>query len=429
MLNLCIVAVEQNILISKLDEFIRKYYKNQLVKGLIYSAALLLAAFLCLVLAEYFIEFNTTVRTILFYGFVGMSAFVLTRFIIIPVLKLNRFGKVLSYEEASSIIGSHFGSIQDKLLNTLQLQQNHAFTGSNELLLAGINQKIAELRPVPFSSAINIADNRRYLKYVIPPLFLTLALAIIWPQILASSAKKLIHHQTYFEKTAPFSFVLANKNLDAVQQQDYVLTLKLEGDEIPNEVFIQADGVEHRMEKENNITYTYTFKNVQKDIGFVFNAAGFNSNSYELKVLPKPMLMKFDIELSYPAYLGKKNERVANTGDLLIPQGTKVKWIFHSKNTNSILLHFPDSTVSAGKDAEQEFSFSKRLMQSAPYSVKAVNEFVRSGADSVSYNINVVADQFPAIEVSEKKDSLNIKNIYFSGSIKDDYGFTHLNFR
>lgn len=423
------MAPSQNILISKLDEFIRKYYKNQLVKGFIYSSALLLAAFLFVVLAEYFAEFNTTFRTILFYSFVGLSCFVLGRYIIVPVLRLNRFGKVLSYEEASAIIGSHFGNIQDKLLNTLQLQQHHAYTGSNELLLAGINQKISELKPVPFSSAINISDNRRYLKYVIPPLFITLALCIIWPQIVANSTRKLIHHQTYFEKQAPFKFSVANKSLDAIQQQDYELVLHVNGSEVPGEVFIEVDGVEHKMEKDNNITFKYTFQNVQKNIPFSFSAAGFNSQPYELRVLPKPMLMKFDVQLSYPAYLNRKGETVANTGDLSVPQGTKIKWVFYSKNTDQVALHFTDSTVNASKNAEQEFSFGRRMMQSTSYTIKASNRFIRQATDSLSYSINVVADQYPAIEVSEKKDSISPRNIYFSGSVKDDYGFSRLVFK
>jgi hypothetical protein len=65
------LASEQNILIYKLDEFIRKYYKNQLIKGLLYTSGLLVAAFLFLVVAEYFAEFGTTTRTVLFYSFLA----------------------------------------------------------------------------------------------------------------------------------------------------------------------------------------------------------------------------------------------------------------------------------------------------------------------------------------------------------------------
>lgn len=214
---------ENNILINKLDEFIRKYYKNQLIKGVLYSSGLLVSAFLAVVLLEYLGEFSTTVRSILFYSFLATSMFVLGRYIVFPLLKLNRYGKIISYEEAAAIIGTHFGNVQDKLLNVLQLQSEKSLSGSEELLVAGINQKINELKPVPFASAINIADNKRYLKYTLPPLFLTIGIAVIWPNIISKSTSRLVHHQTYFESEAPFTFNIQNGDLKAMQQQDFVL--------------------------------------------------------------------------------------------------------------------------------------------------------------------------------------------------------------
>ena len=420
---------EQNILILKLDEFIRKYYKNQLIKGLLYTSGLLVAAFLFLVVAEYFAEFGTTTRTILFYSFLIASSFVLFKYIVIPVLKLNKLGSVISYDEAANIVGTHFNNINDKLLNTLQLQRNSGSILSPDLLTASINQKMEELKPIPFTSAIDIGENKKYLKFALPPIALMLLVLAIKPSIITDGTKRMVFHQTYFEKAAPFQFAIDNNNLEAIQQQDYVLELKLKGNEIPNEVFILVDGVEHKMEKVDNVNYTYTFKNVQQNQDFVFTAAGFNSKSYELKVLPKPMLMKFDIQLSYPAYLNKKNETVSNIGDLQIPQGTKMQWVFHTKNTDQIFLNFRDTMVDISKSSEDEFSFSKRMMQSMPYSIKTMNHFLKQNPDSVNYTINVVPDQVPLIDVREKTDSLNPKNIYFSGTIKDDYGFTRLIFK
>ena len=423
------MAAQQNILILKLDEFIRKYYRNQLIKGLLYTSGLLIAAFLFLVVAEYFAEFGTTTRTILFYSFLIASGFVLFKYIAIPVLKLNKLGSVISYDEAANIIGTHFNNINDKLLNTLQLQRHSGSILSPDLLTASINQKMEELKPIPFTSAINLNENKKYLKFALPPLVVMLLVLVIKPSIITDGTERMVFHQTYFEKLAPFQFAIKNKALDAIQQQDYVLELKLNGNEIPNEVFILVDGIEHKMEKVDNINYTYTFKNVQQTQDFVFTAAGFNSKSYELNVLPKPMLTKFDIQLTYPSYLNKKNETVSNIGDMQIPQGTKMQWVFHTKNTDQIFLNFRDTMVDISKSSEDEFSFSKRMMQSMPYSIKTMNHFLKQNPDSVNYTINVVPDQVPLIDVSEKTDSLNPKNIYFSGTIKDDYGFTRLTFK
>ena len=423
------MQTNQNILILKLDEFIRKYYKNQLIKGLLYTLGLLVATFLLLVVAEYFAEFGTTNRTIIFYVFVLLSAFILGKFILIPLLKLYKLGGTISYDEAASIIGTHFNSVNDKILNTLQLQRTAVPALSSDLLEASINQKIKELKPIPFTSAINLNENKQYLKYALPPLGLMLLMFVINPRIIKDGTEHLLYHQTYFEKLAPFQFTIKNKTLQAIQQQDFVLELKLNGSEIPNEVFIAIDGIEHKMEKIDKQNYTYIFKNVQKKQEFVLNAAGFSSRNYELSVLPRPLLMKFDVQLNYPSYLNKKNETVSNIGDMQLPQGTKLNWIFHTKNTNNVYFHFADTSINIKQTAENEFTFSNRLMQSTAYSIKNTNNFLINNTDSVNYTINIIPDQSPIIEVSEKKDSINTKNIYFSGNVKDDYGFSKLIFK
>ncbi|MDP1799710.1 MAG: hypothetical protein Q8L81_00050 [Bacteroidota bacterium] len=418
----------ENILIQKLDEFIRRYYKNQLIKGTLYSSGILLAAFLSVIFLEYFGEFNTLVRGVLFFGFLSSTLFVLAKYIVTPLLKLNKIGNVISYDQAAGIIGNHFTNVQDKLLNVLQLQNNKLLSGSDELLLAGINQKINELKPVPFTTAVDINKNKKYLKFVLPLLILTTGVCIIWPQIITKSTQRLVHYQTYYEKEMPFQFTIQNKNLQALQTQDYDLEVKVSGEQLPNEVFININGIDYKLEKQNNTSFKYTFSNLQSNTTFQLDAAGFTSKEYELKVLPKPTLMQFNLQLIYPAYLNKPNENIANTGDLQIPQGTKVNWVFNTKNTDELQIRFSDSLASPQKNNANQFQFSRKFIQSNSYTIKAINQFVLNASDSVNYSVNVVPDQYPTIDVNEKLDSLNPKNIYFSGQIKDDYGFNRLTF-
>ncbi len=112
-----------NILIDKLDAFIRKYYSNLLIKGILYSIALLGSFFLILALMESVAWFSITVRTILFYTYLAIGLFLLIRFIIIPLLKLYKIGPRLSHEMAADVVGKHFAEVKDTLLNTLQLKK------------------------------------------------------------------------------------------------------------------------------------------------------------------------------------------------------------------------------------------------------------------------------------------------------------------
>ena len=95
-------------LFDKLNEFISKFYKNQLIRGGIYSASVLLIFFLAFSVLEHYSQFNISVRTILFWAYVIINAFILYRFVIIPLLHLYRYGKIMSMEKAAQIIGKHF---------------------------------------------------------------------------------------------------------------------------------------------------------------------------------------------------------------------------------------------------------------------------------------------------------------------------------
>jgi hypothetical protein len=418
-------------LLAKLDEFIRKYYKNQLLRGFIYSTGLVLLFFVTITLLEYYGHFNPGVRTVLFYSFIAACLFILIKYIVIPLSKLYKLGKIISYEEASGIIGKHFVNVQDKLLNVLQLQHlsagNEPQTPNYELLQASIEQKTRELKPVPFTSAVNFSENKKYLKYALVPLLLIVVILFAAPSVITESTKRLVQHDEYFEREAPFQFVILNDNLQAVAQEDYELKVKLTGDEIPDNVYIDIDGNEFKLDKENIVSFNYLFKNIQKSTTFQLSADGFKSKEYELKALPNPILLNFDIALSYPKYLNKKDETVKNTGDLLVPAGTKISWNFNTQNTRQLRLNFNDTSFSVSPSTENNFNYSMRLFRDKTYSITTSNQFLKS-KDSVTYSINVIPDAYPQISVEEKKDTISTKKLYFKGEVKDDHGFNKLTF-
>ena len=420
---------DYHILLEKLDEFIRKYYKNQLIRGLLYSVGAVLAFYLTVAVMEYYGHFDTVFRTVLFYLFIITNGYILAKLIVIPLLHLNKMGKIISNEQASEIIGKHFTNVQDKLLNVLQLQeQTHASQSTSAILVeAGINQKIKELKPIPFSSAIDFRKNRKYLKYTLIPLLLFVAILFGAPSIITESTERLIRHRTYFEKQSPFQFNIQNKELKTPQQEDFLLAVKMGGKEIPDEIFVNLEGNEYKLTKENKSEFSFLFKNVQKNISFRLSADGFSSKEFELVALPKPILLDFAIQLSYPKYIGKKDETISNTGDMIIPAGTKVQWNFSTRNTKQMKLSFADTTFFVQPSDANKFSASQTFLKDKTYSITTSNEFLQN-RDSVTYSVNVVPDVFPSIAVEEKKDSVSLRQFYYGGNIKDDYGFSRLSF-
>src|ERR1700759_500139 len=229
------------LLIEKINVFIRKYYFNRFLRGLIFLGAGLFSAYVVITLGEDFGDFSTTLRTILFYFFIALNLGFICWLILPALLGWLKVGKTLTYDQAAQIIGTHFTDVKDKLLNTLQLKKLADDDPQRRALIeASIDQKIEKLRPVSFPSAINLRENNKYLKWVILPAGVICILAFAAPTILTESTKKLIRHNEYFAPVAPFSFLVQNSSLSVVQGDDLKLELKLKGDKLPNEVYVET---------------------------------------------------------------------------------------------------------------------------------------------------------------------------------------------
>ena len=143
-----------HILIDQIDAFIKKYYTNEIIKGALLFMALGLLYFIFTLLVEHFLWLSTGGRTVLFWLFILVEVFLLSKFIVLPLFKLFKLQSGIDYTEASKIIGNHFSEVNDKLLNFLQLSND---ANPSELVLASIDQKANALQPIPFSNAIDFS--------------------------------------------------------------------------------------------------------------------------------------------------------------------------------------------------------------------------------------------------------------------------------
>ncbi|HMP28979.1 MAG TPA: DUF4175 domain-containing protein, partial [Saprospiraceae bacterium] len=134
------------LLLSKLDQFIRKYYVNQLLRGGLYFIGAVVGAFILINILENNFYFDKNIRKVLFYTFIGLTALLSYKWIIDPLLKYFHLGSTLSHEQAALIIGDHFVDVKDKLLNILQLKKMANEQDHSALILASINQKTDKIK-------------------------------------------------------------------------------------------------------------------------------------------------------------------------------------------------------------------------------------------------------------------------------------------
>ncbi|NND64141.1 MAG: hypothetical protein HKN48_13195, partial [Flavobacteriaceae bacterium] len=410
------------IIQQKLEQFIKKYYTNALIRGSLLFIAIGLLYFILTLFIEYFLWLDTTGRTVLFWSFVVVEVGLFVRFIAFPLAKLFKLQQGINHEEASKIIGNHFPEVNDKLLNVIQLNQNQR---ESELLAASIDQKSGELQPIPFKSAINFKKNAKYLKYVAIPIAIIVLVNLLWDKdLFSSSYERVVNYDTAYEAPAPFSFVVLNENLSAIENKNFTLKVKTEGDVIPENASIQFNNEAYYLEQIAPGLFEYTFSQPTNNLKFQLNANKVNSRQYELEVLKTPSLLSFDMKLDYPSYTGKKDETLSSTGNATIPEGTRVSWIVNTQNTDKVQLSTSD-TIYNFSGENQVFSFNKGIFRKLDYSITTSNEFLKD-YENLAFTIGVVKDEYPDIDVESKKDSTEAETTYFLGQVADDYGLTKL---
>lgn len=419
-----VIMQSYDTLLQRIEEYKKRYFLNQLVKGALFFVSLVGSLYLLLNTAEFVGRFGSSGRALMFFGFLATIGITLYLFILKPLFGLYGLRKPLSDEEAARQIGSFFPEVGDKLLNTLQLQR--LTSAQSDLMQASLQQRSQQLLITRFANAIQLNRNRRFLRYAVPPLALIGGIFLVNPKFFSVSSTRIVNYNREFAEEAPFQFVVQNKSLKAFRNEDFPLTVRLKGEAIPQDVYLVTNGTRFKLEPSNGL-FTYTFDNVQRNLDFHLEASGFRSASYEVELIDRPAVLNFDVKLVYPAYLNKPAEQLSNVGNLLIPQGTVVTWNFVADHTDSLLLQFGAGTkpVLAQSSENNSFTASRRMMQNTPLTVMLKNEQVPTPS-AINYAIQIIPDRFPTISVEKIQDSIAYSAIALNGLISDDYGFTRL---
>ncbi len=415
-------------LISNLDAFIRKYYANKVIRGSLIFLTCLIAYILVITLGEYFFYLPATVKVgaLALLGLAGVTALIV--WVVVPLTKMARLGQTITHEDAAQIIGQHFSDVSDKLLNILQLKSRTDNDGwSRELAEASINQKIASIKVIPFKAAVDFRKNKKYLPYLLPLVLAVVGILIASPDVFKESTGRLLQPTKTFEKPAPFEFKILNKDLQAVRNADFVLEAEVSGRILPAEAFVDYGGEKVPMEVLPNHKFKFTFKNVTANTDFRIFAADFYTKPYSLKVVQRPILKAFKIQINYPAYTGKKSESRTSLSDMVVPVGTSVTWSLTTDHTDDATIQFGNSGAAKMNGSDNKFSYGFRFLSDTTYTVALTNK--EAGiVDSYKYAVQVVPDQYPVIQLQQKRDTISGKQIVITGTAGDDYGITKATF-
>jgi hypothetical protein len=407
---------------ERLASFRKKFYFNLFVRGVAVSLSLLLGYFLFAVVSEYFLWLSSWARFFIIAVFVGLIVFCVSKYFLKP-LQFWFLKRGLSNEESAKIIGGKLHTVDDRLLNIIQLSSLQ----TTALTEASLQQKFNTLQHVSFESVVDIKENKKYLPYLIIPAVIFIGLLIGNQKIITSSAERIVNYQQQYSPQAPFQFEVLNNNLKAFYGEDFILKIKMAGESIPEDVFVSIQNQNFKMVGASSKELVYTFEKIQQDLDFQFYASGFYSEPYKITVITRPELSSLKVNLNFPSYLGKRGEEIENAGNLEVPEGTKITWRLQTSNATKSIIGFRSSgTENPMQHVEdQGFTHSQNFQNPDQYWITLSND-ESENKDKINYSISVIKDQYPELVVSQMRDSVLYKNVFLGGSISDDYGLSQL---
>ena len=411
------------VLKDKISSFIRKFYLNRLIRGVLIGVILLVLFFLIFNGIEYFSWFSGKIRLVLFITLVSVFSVVSIFYFLIPIVNLIRFRKKMSDKEAAILIGRFFPEIKDKLLNTLQLADKIDDYSESELLVATIEQRTAELQPIRFSDAVDFKDNFKYLRVFGLSILILITLIIFFPDFSQKPVERIINYDKFYEKPLPFQVIIQSEEIEVVQGDDLDFTIHVTGEKIPEKFYINSSVGTRMMTKLSNNDFSFTFNNIYQSESFHINGGEYTSPEIRIIVNPSPTLLYYETELSYPRYINRKKETLSGKTRLMVPQGTDVRFVFHTKDVASMnIIH--DSICHEVKSENNEYVYSYKAMQTSKLYVNISNQWSEN-YNPIPFKVEVIPDEYPEIQVQPFNENFS-KQTYYSGLVADDYGFSKL---
>lgn len=413
------------LIITRLEDFMRRYLRNRLVHGSLASTGLTALYLLVINGIEYFAYLPGKVRFVLLAGFLILLLYTLIFQVFIPAYRLLFFRKFMSREKAAQIIGERLPEVSDKLLNLLQLGEKTLLTDDdNSLLSEAIKQKSDRLSLVPFFNAIDKKKTKRVVRWSLIPLAVVLLLLMVFPSFLVSPSTRFIRYNTVFEKPLPYQVTVTNTSLEALHNEDFVLQLSVTGQEIPEQFYLIMDGMKIEMNRSSAIEFNHTFRKVNRDIVFRISGGSYLSRELVLTVRSRPRLLSYTASLVYPEYLKLEPEKLVNPAFISVPAGTKIDWSFNTKDTDMLSIAI-DSVSEQATKGESLWTFDMTSTDKVNLDVFGSNQFMQKEA-LLTVRIDVIRDEYPTITVSDLQEEQLSRKRFFSGFITDDYCFTDL---
>lgn len=402
---------------QKLNAYIRAFYGQRVLRGLIFWVGLSLVSYLLLSLVEYLGRFPSAVRAVFFWSYLALFLSWLSIFVVLPLLRMLKVVKGLDYQSAATDIGRKLPGFDHKILDALSLD---LAAENKELLEAALDQKLAQFRDVDFKALLPWQDLKRLSLLFLIPLVIIGALSQ-WEagRDILYSSERLVYYNEDFLPPAPFDFILPD-NQEVIYGEDVLLEISLRGSQIPNSIKAAANGVELFPVKTGPGTWTLKLEQLKEATQLHFQAMEYKSRYVEIDIIQRPSIAGLSLRVTPPRYTGIKEELTTLSGVHRFPEGSAVSMqLLNGTNLEEAALVLKDAVIPFEAD-QANFILDETLDFGLRIANAKVNTQLYQGS-----RIIAIKDQRPEIEVTNLDTSSSTESL-ISIAFADDYGIIKL---
>ena len=410
-----------NKIINILEKFAKKFYLNNLIKGLFWFILFSVSLIFLLSTIENLFWLNSTFRLILLILLIISLTTFFSYYIALPVLRCFGLLREKSYKDFALLLGN-YSNTDDKILSTLELFELNELN-KNELLLNELSRRSNELSKINIKNFFNIKEYYKWIIGNISILAIFFTLSFTFPKQFINPLVRISNYNKIFPKDYGFRVNILNTNFYTESGKSFVLNFEITGDKIPKNIYILSNGNQFIPKKTLNNRYEYIFDNISENTIFQIIAEDWISDKYEIKVYNKPTIYRLVANIIYPNYTKINNEQFVNIFSYSVPRGTKIMFSFNVKDADSLIIVNGDKLNKYSVKNKLDYQIQILKNESIQIITKSIQSPLQ---DTTNIYITEIPDAYPQILVQVQKDTFSIMHYYVSGSISDDYGFTKL---
>lgn len=343
-------------------------------------------------------------------------------------------------------------SVQDALLNYLQIYQNRSSHTSPMLKNLALEQLYRRFSHFEFSLSLRAATLLRRGRLFLIELLAVLLIYLIFPETVGLALKKIVLPWKNIRTPVPVQIYNHTGNRTVLKNDPLVLAGEYRGEK-PKKLFLVLEdttGAETSSPEQTTQKITlpvpprgkfeYRLEHVRTPFRYYFSAE-INPSRFrnqvaqstvgKVSVIERPVVRNLQLKIEPPSYTGLPEQLLTpNEGEITALAGSRVSLHVESdKQLSRAYLLFGDSTrvplKIAGHTANGKFTVSRNTR----YSIHIFDSDSIANGQPVVYNVYPIPDEAPFAEFKQPGADVDLEeelSVPLFVEMRDDYGFKGL---